>query len=322
MERLIFVLSVSLGSVALGYVIRRAVLDRYVRSKERVKMVSKDMKLTAMFVLNPIPIVSSFWGFTLVSRSLISFPFLGILCTAVGGISALIINALLKIPPKQAASVFTSGMFSNIVTFGGLTAFVFFGADGYVLILLFNLFIVVMYYMVGFPISEQVSQGSRFRFSLSFDILKERPYIFVPIISIAVGLALNGIGLSRPHLIETVSSVLIPLISGLLGFSIGITLYIGRIQSYVREILLIMLIKFGISPMVMTSIGLLIGLQDVMGGMPFKILVISSAMPVAFNSLLPPAIYGFDLDLANSAWVVTTFSYLVILPILYLLLAL
>ena len=40
-------------------------------------------------------------------------------------------------------------------------------------------------------------------------------------------------------------------------------------------------------------------------------------MPVAFNALVPPAIFGFDLDLANSAWIVTTASLIVIVPALY-----
>jgi predicted permease len=43
-------------------------------------------------------------------------------------------------------------------------------------------------------------------------------------------------------------------------------------------------------------------------------------MPVAFNALVPPVVYGFDLDLANSAWIITTLGLLVILPVLYVLL--
>ena len=41
-------------------------------------------------------------------------------------------------------------------------------------------------------------------------------------------------------------------------------------------------------------------------------------MPVAFNALVPPSIFGFDLDLANSAWIVTTGLLAVIVPVLYL----
>ena len=170
--------------------------------------------------------------FTIEDSALLFFPLLGVLCTSIGGIAALIINALFRIPPKQAASVFTSGMFSNILTFGGLTAFVFFGIDGYVLVQLFNMLITSMYYLVGFPISHQVSLGSRFRFTLSFDIMKERPYLLIPVASIVIGLVLNFLGIPRPPVLLTLTSIFIPLISGLLGFSIGITLYVGKIQQY------------------------------------------------------------------------------------------
>ena len=47
------------------------------------------------------------------------------------------------------------------------------------------------------------------------------------------------------------------------------------------------------------------------------VLVIVSVMPVAFNALVPPVVYGFDLDLANSAWIVTTLGLIVILPVIY-----
>ncbi len=78
-----------------------------------------------------------------------------------------------------------------------------------------------------------------------------------------------------------------------------------------------MLIKFLIVPAVMIPVGLLFGLHTVSDGVPFKMLVVLSVMPVAFNALVPPAIFGFDLDLANSAWVVTTASLIVIVPVLY-----
>ncbi|MFP4180800.1 MAG: AEC family transporter [Spirochaetaceae bacterium] len=317
MGRLLFILSVSLGSVVVGYLVRRAVVDRYALSPDRVSTFSKDLKLISMFVLNPLPIISSFWTFSIENSALLFFPFLGVLCTSIGGIAALIINSIFRIPPKQAASVFTSGMFSNILTFGGLTAFVFFGIEGYVLVQLFNMLITSMYYLVGFPISHQVSLGSRFRFTLSFDIMKERPYLLIPVASIVIGLILNVLNLPRPQIFLSLTSLFIPLISGMLGFSIGITLYVGKIQDYCRYILLISVIKFAISPLLMASVGLLLGLHTMMGGLPFKILIIASAMPVAFNSLIPPALYDFDLDLANSAWIVTTFAFIVILPILY-----
>ena len=44
-------------------------------------------------------------------------------------------------------------------------------------------------------------------------------------------------------------------------------------------------------------------------------------MPVGVIALVPPALYGADLDLANSGWLATTGAMLAILPLLALVLA-
>ena len=45
-------------------------------------------------------------------------------------------------------------------------------------------------------------------------------------------------------------------------------------------------------------------------------------IPLAFTALIPPSIYDLDLDLANSCWLVTTLSIVLILPLLSLIIKL
>jgi predicted permease len=45
-------------------------------------------------------------------------------------------------------------------------------------------------------------------------------------------------------------------------------------------------------------------------------------MPVAFSALVPASIYDLNLDLANSCWLVTTLSLIVILPLLFYIISL
>lgn len=317
MGKLLFILAVSLGSLFVGYALRRLGLFGSARVAGRTEQLSKNIKLASVFVLNPIPVLDSFWRLSLDFRGIVFFPLLGLFSLAVGAAGAVLINRLFHIPPLRAASVFVCGMFTNIVSFGGLTAYVFFGYQGYGLVQLFNMFISFSYYAIGFPVSERLARGMEQPFVVSPKPLIERPYLFVPLGAIAAGLLLNLLGTVPGHLVDQVSAVLIPVIAGLLGFSIGITLYFGRIREYRREISLVALIKFLLVPLVMLPTGLLLGLTAVMGGLPFKVLTIVSFMPVAFNSLVPPALYGFDLDLANSAWIVTTAALIVILPALY-----
>ncbi|MDY7028969.1 MAG: hypothetical protein SVR04_11785 [Spirochaetota bacterium] len=320
MERILFILSISLGSVALGYLVRRTALKGYFNNDERMKLYSKKIKFTAIFILNPIPIIISFWKFSLESSTLLVLPVLGILLSLVGGTSALIVNKFFRIPPKQAASVFTAGMFSNILTFGGLTAYIFYGIQGYVLIQLFNIFVSMITFFIGYPMSHRISIAATGKISLSCDILRTKPYLLIPFLSLLTGIALNLMNIPTPNLLTELTAFLIPLISICLGFSIGITLFLSKISRYTRELLLIAFIKFFISPIVMVPFALLLGLDNLMDGVPFNIVLIASVMPVAFNSLIPPSLYDFDLDLANSAWIVTTSAFGIVLPVLYLIL--
>jgi hypothetical protein len=59
--------------------------------------------------------------------------------------------------------------------------------------------------------------------------------------------------------------------------------------------------------------------QGLLSESGLRVAVILSAMPVAFNSLIPPSLYHLDEDLANSCWIATTCCLLILVPALYFL---
>lgn len=321
MERMLFVLAVSLGSVGGGYLSVRLSSPAFRSLREHAPAVSKYLKLLAIFFLNPIPIVNSFWTIPLNVGGLVALPILGVVSMFVLGGSALLVNHLFRIPPGKAASVFVAGMFTNIISFGGLTVYMFFGMQAYGLLHLYNMLIPFCYYAVGFPVSKYISVGGDSRDTsgrmFDLDLLRNQPYLFIPIVAMIAGTVLNAAGVAHWPVLDSVSGTFIPLLSGMLGFAIGITLRFGKVKDYLGEITLISLVKFVISPLIMIPLGIFAGLPHVLGGLPFYVLVVVSVMPVAFNALVPPALYGFDLDLANSAWVVTTLALLLVVPLLY-----
>ena len=284
------VLGISIGSVFAGYVLKRIARGPLHVIRARAADISRIFKLTSIFVLNPIPIVNSFWQLQLESGRLALCPLLGFLSLTTGRAAAVLVNRVFHIPPTRAASVFVASMFTNIVTFGGLTTFVFFGSDGYVFVQLFNMLDSLNYYAVGFPILKQLAMENRTGFPISPRTILDRPYLLAPIAAITIGVVLNLLGIEPPMFIERVSSVLIPATTGLLGVSIGLTLYFGKVVNSVREMALVALIKFVFIPSVMIPLGLRLGFQHLAGGVPFKVLVIVSVMPVAFNALVPPVV--------------------------------
>ena len=93
-----------------------------------------------------------------------------------------------------------------------------------------------------------------------------------------------------------------------------------RMASYPREVAAVVIVRHLIVPLVMIPVGIALGLAGISDGLPLKVLIIVSVMPVGFSTLVPPAIYGLDLDLANSAWLASTALLAVIIPGLFLLL--
>src|SRR5665648_1270390 len=83
---------------------------------------------------------------------------------------------------------------------------------------------------------------------------------------------------------------------------------------YKRQI--ISLVKFIVVPATILLIALLLDYQSISQGLPLKVSLILSAMPVAFNSVIAANIYNLNVDLVNSCWIFTTFAVLLILPLL------
>jgi predicted permease len=146
--------------------------------------------------------------------------------------------------------------------------------------------------------------------------LTRDPYIFMALSSIVIGGLLNFNGVVRPEFYKTIIAVFVPLLTILLLTSIGLALRFRRIRDYLRECVSLSIIKFIIIPILATSLAYVIGFGEIDDGLPLKVVMILSCMPVAFIALIPPSIYDLDLDLANSCWFFTTALLVIVLPIL------
>ena len=129
---------------------------------------------------------------------------------------------------------------------------------------------------------------------------------------------LNLSGLKRPEVYQTINSVLIPLGTLALLISIGLAMRIKTIQDYLKECVVISGIKFLIVPVILTLTAFLLGYGEIEHGLPLKVVMILSSMPVAFTALVPPSLYDLDIDLANSCWLFSTSLLIVVLPVLYI----
>jgi predicted permease len=148
------------------------------------------------------------------------------------------------------------------------------------------------------------------------------PFILVTLSSIALGGLLNFAEIRRPEFVRSVVSVFVPLGTVMLLTSIGLALKFRRVRNYLKECISVSLIKFVLVPGSAVSLAYLVGFGSIDDGLPLKVVIILSSMPVAFTALIPPSIYDLDLDLANSCWFFTTALLVVVLPLLLMILSL
>ena len=317
MSRMLFILSVSFGSIVAGYGLQRLIKARFPRLSDGISPFSRRLKLIAFFILNPIALLSTFWALEIPDSRILGLPILGVGSVLVGMGLAYAATRILKVPPYRAGSVFTCGAFSNVYTMGGLIAYTMFREPGYALVQLFTVAISPVYYMLGYPISANIGRGRKPVFRVSIHSLKENPFLVFPLAAIGLGVIVRSSGIARPELLAGLVGIIVPCVAGILGTAIGLTLRFTGMRSYALEIAAVLVIRHVLLPAILIPAGMLFGFGKVSGGLPLNVIVIVAVMPVAFNSLVPPAIYGFDLDLANSAWMISTALLALIVPALF-----
>jgi hypothetical protein len=292
MMKFVYSIGLIFCGLLLGQGIRKRVDTESIKASVPVEKYIRFIQKFAILGINPIITLGAFWG--------------------VG------ITKQMKHGRKQTGSMFVSSSFTNIGNFGGLICFAFFGELSYAFVSMYKMFEEILYFMVGYPIAKlHGDHGDNIKTKNPLLRIITDPFIYVYFISITIGLVLNVSGYVRPSIYQNINEILIPLSSIFLITSVGFYMKIRAIGSYLKECMAIASIKFIIMPIVIVTLAYLMGLRSVSDGLLFKVVLVLSAMPPAFNSLIPPQIYGLDVDLANSSWLFSTGLLIVVVPILY-----
>jgi predicted permease len=305
-------------SLATGYLIQLLVNKSILSLPFPLEKIRKFLQKSAILFFVPITYIGVYWTMDFHQIKLLLFPLLGIFNLILGGTIAILIARRIHLDNKDTGSFFCCGFFSNLINIGGLTCFLFLGEEGYKLVPLYTLLTQITYYAIGFSIAKYYSMKDKQQNQNIFDlkVMLKDAFILVGLASIFIGLSFNASGLVRPVFYTTIIYFFIPTSTILLLISIGLSMKFNKVRQYLKESILITGIKLLIVPAVMVSIGFLLGYHQINDGLPLKVILILSSAPVAFHSLIPPSLYGLNLDLANSCWVFTTLGLVLSLPIL------
>jgi hypothetical protein len=317
MSTFAYSLSIIAFGLLLGYFIQVAASRGIIRLRLPIGDLRKLLQRIALLFINPVAILGAVWMVSVDSIKLAALPFVGVFALLTGGGLALAAAKILRLGPKQTGALFGCGSFTNIGSIGALVCFVALGEEGFALVPIYKLFEELFYYAVGFPIAKFYSGGPAFEDGAAWRVrrLLRDPFILTALGSILAGGLLNASGLERPAFYGGLNRVLVPLGTVMLLTSIGLAMRFRRVRHYVKECSVIAMIKHAVVPMLATALAWSLGLGTAEGGLPLKVVLILSSMPVAFNALIPPSIYDLDLDLANSCWFFTTALLIVVLPL-------
>lgn len=314
MERLLYALFTLATPLLGGYGARRAALALN-RGLDSLMKLSRGMKWLHAIFLGPVTAVLSLWVVDLSQIRLAALPAIGAAYHVTGALLALGAARLMRMDQRQTGAFFMAGMVSNLGSVGGLVGFLLWGEPGFALVSFYRLLELPLYYVVGYPIASMMGTGERVAVREAVRKALTEPATALPILGVAVGIALNLAGIARPQELGPFNSVLIILLSINLAFSIGLSMRVGAVAEHLPACGAMALIKYLALPPVVAGLSWLAGLQGVDGGLPFKVAVLLSFMPVGFIALIPTTLFNLDKEMANAVWLSSTLLLLAVLPL-------
>ncbi len=322
MHKILFSLSLITAGLICGYTLQQYLRHRYPESDIRLILprLRKLLQYVSLLGIMPIAFTGVIWIISFDNLKVIILPFLAMLLLLSGGGMGLIMSHLMRKNGAQKSVLFSCGFFSNLGSVGGLLSFVFLGEQGFAMLAFYRLFEEILYYSVGFPLAKYFKTTGTIRMNILQrvgEVIKD-PLFIAATSSFVIGMVLNVSGVHRPAQYEVLNSYFVPVGTFMLLMSIGLGMRFSSFRHNLKEGLIMAGIKHLCLPIVGASSAWLLGFHHIEDGLPFKIVLLGTSMPIAFNGLVIASMYDLDLDLANTCWLISTLTLILVVPALYL----
>lgn len=305
-------------SLTAGYIIKTLHAKRKIKLSYSLVSIRKFLQRLTLIGFVPITVTSSVWIAPIKNLQVIALPFIGLSALASGSFIALLFAYILKLNRKQKAVFFVSGGFSNLGSLGGLICFILLGEAGFAFVTFYTLLERIWYFGVGFPYakSHSLDEGQKESINVILKRMFIDPFVLTSLLSMLAGIVLNLSGLNRPDIFESINAIMVPLGSVFMLISIGMGMQLSAVKKYIRHGFIMVMIKTIIIPVFIVSVSYFLSMGNINEGLPLKVILILSAMPIGFTALVPPSIYDLDLNMANSCWLISNSALLIIVPLL------
>jgi predicted permease len=315
MQKLFFSLGLITTGLIAGYLWQQWANAKGSDRAAAIPLIRKRLQKVGLLFFMPISFVGAVWVVSFEDIRVVFLPFIGAGALLLGGFGGLGAAALMRKKDRQKGTLFCCGSFTNIGSIGALVSFVFIGEYGFALVALYKMFEEIIYYSIGFPIARYFSGAKgESTFGQRIKQIGKDPFFLAATGSFICGFVLNQSGISRPAFFETINAFFVPAGTFILLISIGLGMRFASVADHLKEGLAIAVLKFVFIPFVVFFAAHALGYQEINNGLPLKVALIVSSMPVAFTALVAASVYDLDLDLANACWLITTAALLIVLP--------
>jgi hypothetical protein len=315
--RVLVSLLVIVGGLLTGWTIKRLRESGHIGSGPDLPRLGLTLQRVSIMGILPVTYCGALWNLDLGQTAIYSMPAVGALVLLTGGAMGLLAGRLLKLPPRQGGAVFCCAMFSNIGSVGALVCYTLLGEPGFALVPAYKLLEEVLYFGLGFPMARAyTAPGRSGGLGAMLRHVATDPFVLCALAGMGSGIGLHLAGVARPEAVAAGIAVLVPLASFCMLTAIGLGMTFGRLTAYPRECAITLAIKFLAAPALACLLARSLGYAQVMDGIPFKVVLILSSMPVAFLALIPPAIYDLDRDMTNACWFASSLFLVIEIPLL------
>jgi len=289
------------------------------RSGVLKKDISESLMRFSWLVFEPFVITVAFWSVDLNQLAdLAAAPLIGSAWMLAMSVPAAIAASRLKLRHPQRGNFYLATMFSNNgITLGAFLCMILLGADrGLPMAMLFILGFMPLLLTVGFGIGKYSA-----RKALAVGDPDSRPpslgaLRIVPYCAVALGLALNLGGIRRPDFAPVVGRHLVFADVVVYSFAIGTLFVLGSVRRYLRECVVVSVLKFIVGPTVGLTLFFIASQFADLSPLLLQVTIVQCAMPVAIMSVVVSRFCGLDMQLAAACWVFTTLAVAGVVPIL------
>ncbi len=307
-SRLILMLSVIIGGLAIGYAARKLHL--------LPESVSPRITRAAMMYVQPPLLVVLIWGLEAPDWRVALLPVIAAANILLMWPVAAAGGRVLGLRRGQAGSFTLSCMYSNMgLTYGAFLCYILLGEQGAALGMIWCISFTPMLYTLGFVVARCYThdepRGAR---DTILHIFRE-PASRNPLIGLALGALLYATGAHRPLIAGDIVDAVVPASTALYLFAIGLSLRLTSVVTYFRECVAVGAAKILVMPLLGLGLAWLAGYWAMEDRALLQVVFIQSTTPASIMGLILAQLFDLDGQLANAAWLTTNIGAVAVAPV-------